>query len=143
MIDTMEMKILHSEVFTNSARKKTRSRRRLVEGFLFVPKNYTTLQQLPQQIEPVFGKNYKTAVENVEEVVKQFSIVTIVINFGLGMSLYFLWGLINALQMIIYNPLANIKFPMNVMMLYGVLLPITSLDIIAPEISTDIVITMS
>ena len=94
-------------------------------------------------MEPTFGKNYKTAVENVEQVVKKFSIVTIVINFAFGMSLYFLWGLINALQMIIYNPLANIRFPMNVMMLYGILHPISSLDIIAPEISTDIIFTMS
>ena len=59
------------------------------------------------------------------------------------MSLYFLWGLINALQMIIYNPLAQIKFPLNVMMLYGVLHPITSLDLIPPELSTDVIFSMS
>jgi multisubunit Na+/H+ antiporter MnhF subunit len=45
--------------------------------------------------------------------------------------------------MIIYNPLTNIKFPLNVMMLYGILLPISSLDVIAPEISTDLIFTMS
>ena len=74
---------------------------------------------------------------------KTLTVATVVINFGFGMSLYFLWGLINALQMMIYNPLANIRFPINVMMLYGVLLPITSLDLVPPEISTDVVFTMS
>jgi hypothetical protein len=45
--------------------------------------------------------------------------------------------------MMIYNPLANIRFPINVMMLYGILLPITSLDLVPPEISTDVIFTMS
>jgi hypothetical protein len=90
-----------------------------------------------------FGHKFQAAVENVEKVVRTFSVVSIMVNFSLGMSLYFLWGLINALQMIIYNPLATIRFPLNVMMLYGILLPISSLDIISPEISTDVVFTMS
>ena len=143
MIDTLEVKILHSEVFTNSARKKTRSRRRLAEGFLFVPKNYTTHHKLPQQIDPILGKRYQKAVETAQQAVNKFTMVTIVINFSLGMSLYFLWGLINALQMMIYNPLANIRFPINVMWLYGILIPISSLDIVPPELSTDLVFTMS
>jgi hypothetical protein len=41
MIDTLELKILHSEVFSNSKKQK---RRELKGEFLFVPKNYTTLQ---------------------------------------------------------------------------------------------------
>jgi len=45
--------------------------------------------------------------------------------------------------MMIYNPLANLRFPLNVMMLYGILLPISSLDLIPPEISTDVIFTMS
>ena len=94
-------------------------------------------------MEPSFGKSYKSAVESVDEAVKTFTRATVFINFSFGMSLYFLWGLINALQLIIYNPLANIRFPLNVMMLYGILLPISSLDIIPPEISTDLIFTMS
>tara|TARA_B110000285_G_C14792893_1_gene453847 strand:- start:181 stop:468 length:288 start_codon:yes stop_codon:yes gene_type:complete len=40
MIDTLELKILHAEVFTNSKKQK---RRELNGEFLFIPKNYTTL----------------------------------------------------------------------------------------------------
>ena len=45
--------------------------------------------------------------------------------------------------MIIYIPLANISFPANVIMLYGILLPISSMDLIPPEISSDILFSMS
>ena len=94
-------------------------------------------------MESSFGKNYKSVVKGAEKAVKSLSAASVIINFSFGMSLYFLWGLINALQMMIYNPLANIRFPLNVMMLYGVLLPISSIDLIPPEISTDVVFTMS
>lgn len=82
-------------------------------------------------------------MEKIDRAVKIFTVGTIIINFSLGMSLYFLWGLINALQMIIYNPLVNIRFPLNVMMLYEILLPISSLDLIPPEVSTDVIFSMS
>ena len=81
-------------------------------------------------MEPKFGKNYLSAVEGAEKAVKTLTMASVMINFSFGMSLFFLWGLINALQMMLYNPLANIRFPINVMVLYGVLLPISSLDII-------------
>ena len=73
-----------------------------------MPKNYTTLHKLPQQMEPSFGKNYKSIVEGAEKAVNSLTVATVIINISFGMSLYFLWGLINALQMMIYNPLANI-----------------------------------
>ena len=94
-------------------------------------------------MESSFGKKYISVVKGAEKAVNSLSVASVVINFSFGMSLYFMWGLINALQMMIYNPLANIRFPLNVMMLYGVLLPISSLDILPPEISTDVVFTMS
>ena len=45
--------------------------------------------------------------------------------------------------MIIYIPLASISFPVNVVMLYNILLPITSLDLIPPEVSTDLIFNMT
>ena len=82
-------------------------------------------------------------VDGADKAVKSLTVSSILINLSFGMSLFLICGLINALQMMLYNPLANIRFPLNVMMLYGILLPISSLDLIPPEISTDLIFSMS
>ena len=45
--------------------------------------------------------------------------------------------------MIIYIPLANLSYPQNLLMLYGILLPISSMDLIPPEYSSDLIFSMS
>ena len=45
--------------------------------------------------------------------------------------------------MIVYLPLCEVYFPQNVMVLYSILLPLASLDIIPPELSTDVFFTMT
>lgn len=45
--------------------------------------------------------------------------------------------------MIVYLPLCMVEFPQNVVLLYSILLPLSSLDIIPQEISTDVLFSMS
>ena len=45
--------------------------------------------------------------------------------------------------MIVYLPLCLVEFPENVKLLYSILLPLSSLDILPQELSTDILFTMS
>ena len=45
--------------------------------------------------------------------------------------------------MILYLPLINDDFPANVKFFYGILLPLSSMDIIPPEISTELIFNIS
>lgn len=60
----------------------------------------------------------------------------VVMNFAFSflvtLSLNFLWGMINCLQMIVYLPLFNITLPANVNTLFSILIEIATFDII-PE----------
>ena len=94
-------------------------------------------------MDPEFGREYLKVVKGADTAVKSITVTSLLINLSFGLSLHLIWGMINALQMIIHNPLANFRFPINLMMLYGILLPITSLDLIPPEISTDIIFNMT
>ena len=58
-------------------------------------------------------------------------------------GMYLIWGVVNTLQMIVYLPLCEVQFPQNVVLLYSILLPMASLDIIPQEISTDVLFSMS
>ena len=45
--------------------------------------------------------------------------------------------------MILYLPLCLVSFPPNITILYNILLPLSALDIIPPEISTDLIFNFS
>jgi len=58
-------------------------------------------------------------------------------NFALStfmsLSLNFLWGMINALQMIVYLPLFSIVIPANLNLMMTVLISVATFDIV-PDI---------
>ena len=63
--------------------------------------------------------------------------VTIVTNVAIGASISLIFGFINSLQMIMYLALSQAIFPPVVLLLYQIMLPLATLDVIPPEISTD------
>ena len=70
--------------------------------------------------------------------VSQVAILTLfygnfVISFLLGFSLSLLWGLINAIQLIVYLPLFNLAFPANVYTYFNILIEIANFDLIPGE----------
>ena len=69
--------------------------------------------------------------------------MTIFTNLILAGSITLIWSFVNALQMIMYLGLCEINFPSNVQVLYQLLLPLSTLDVIPPEASTDILFTFS
>ena len=48
----------------------------------------------------------------------------------MSLSLNFLWGMVNCLQVIVYLPLLNIVFPANVNMLMTVLISVAIFDVV-------------
>ena len=54
-------------------------------------------------------------------------------NMFLSGSLNQVWGMINNLQMIIHAPLINIQFPGNAFMLYEVMIPVATFDILPTD----------
>jgi len=89
------------------------------------------------------AKNVHTAVEASKKVVSGSFVLTIGTNTLLAGSIGLIWGFINTLQMIMNLPICEIGFPPNVALLYNIMLPLSSMDIIPPEISTDILFSFS
>lgn len=57
-------------------------------------------------------------------------VFNLLMSFMQTLSLNLLWGMINALQMIVFLPLYNITFPASVNQLFSVLIQIATFDII-------------
>lgn len=70
-------------------------------------------------------------------------LINIATNFFFSVSLHFLWSLVNSLQMILHQPMLGISFPQNVKLLYSILLPIASLDLVPPEYSIELIFSLS
>lgn len=45
--------------------------------------------------------------------------------------------------MVLYLPLCLVQFPANVQALYAILLPLSTMDILPPEYSTDLIFSLS
>lgn len=58
-------------------------------------------------------------------------------------SISIIWGLINTLQMLLYMPLLQVIFPQNVFHLYSVIIPISSMDIVPIEYTTELIFDIS
>ena len=69
--------------------------------------------------------------------------MTIFTNIALAGSIKLIWSFVNALQMILFVAMCEINFPSTVKILYKLLLPLASLDIIPSEISTDLLFSFS
>ena len=54
-------------------------------------------------------------------------------NMFLSGSLNQVWGMINNLQMVIHAPLIEIQFPGNAFMLYEVMIPVATFDILPTD----------
>ena len=65
-----------------------------------------------------------------EEAIEGMVIGNFLIATFVSFSLNYLWGLINALQMIVYLPLFNINFPANINMFNSILISVATFDII-------------
>jgi len=65
-----------------------------------------------------------------EEAIEGMVIGNFLIATFVSFSLSYLWGLINALQMIVYLPLFNINFPANINMFNSILISVATFDII-------------
>jgi hypothetical protein len=65
-----------------------------------------------------------------EEAIEGMVIGNFILATFVSFSLSYLWGLINALQMIVYLPLFNINFPANMNMFNSILISVATFDII-------------
>ena len=70
-------------------------------------------------------------------------VMTVFSNLLLAGSITLIWTFVNALQMIMILAMCNVNFPTVLQVLYEVLLPLASLDVIPPEISTDLIFKFS
>ena len=61
------------------------------------------------------------------------SITTFVINIFLAASMQLLWGMINALQIMVHYPLLNLRFPANADLILSSFMSIASFDIIPTD----------
>jgi len=52
------------------------------------------------------------------------------VNIVLASSLQFLWGMINALQIIVHIPLMSIQMPSNLLVFYQLLISVVTFDIL-------------
>lgn len=79
--------------------------------------------------------------------IKETAEIIVVSSLGLNAlvsgSISVIWGLINTLQMLLYMPLFEVVFPQNVFHLYSVILPLSSMDIIPTEYSTELIFDLS
>ena len=69
--------------------------------------------------------------------------MTIFTNLLLAGSISLIWSFVNALQMLMFIAMCQISFPSTVKMLYKILIPMASLDIIPSELSTDLIFSFS
>ena len=82
-------------------------------------------------------------MENADKGVKGSLIATIVTNLLLAGSISLIWSFVNALQMLMFLAMCQISFPSTVQLLYKVLIPLASLDIIPSELSTELIFNFS
>ena len=82
-------------------------------------------------------------MEDTSKGVEGSFIMTIFTNIALAGSIKLIWSFVNALQMILFVAMCEINFPSTVKILYKLLLPLASLDIIPSEISTDLLFRFS
>mmetsp|Transcript_42755 Transcript_42755/g.41107 ORF Transcript_42755/g.41107 Transcript_42755/m.41107 type:complete len:105 (-) Transcript_42755:753-1067(-) len=76
---------------------------------------------------------FDSAGEDIEEGMNSLVIGNAVLNIFLSSSLSFLWGMINALQIIVNIPLFTISFPANAKMFYSFIVGIATFDVIPME----------
>mmetsp|Transcript_25612 Transcript_25612/g.39409 ORF Transcript_25612/g.39409 Transcript_25612/m.39409 type:complete len:360 (-) Transcript_25612:1793-2872(-) len=77
-----------------------------------------------------FIKAFKQVAEQAEGVLKGSMASTFALNLVMAGSLSLLLGMINSLQLIVYLPILSFVFPANAMMLFKVLIPIVTFDIL-------------
>ena len=85
----------------------------------------------------------KTVVKYCKEAASKVSIYTTGTNILLTGSIALIWGLVNALQMVMNLRISEEGFPPNVDYLYNVMLPLANLDVIPPEFSTEVLFEFS
>ena len=122
------------------------NRRMLTEEIvdLYLPSRYTMVDTFPKQFhDKETAKAMQTLVKGSKDAVSKSFIFTVGTNILLIGSIALIWGLINTLQMILYLPISQIGFPANVSMLYNILLPLASLDVIPPQVSTNLIFHFS
>ena len=91
-----------------------------------------------------FNKQYAQTSEAIVKPSADAAVIgSIAVNFLLASSVSVVWGIINTLQAIIYLPLIEVDFPSNVKFLYSIILPLSSLDVIPPEYSTEFIFDIS
>jgi len=76
--------------------------------------------------------NIESGTESLEGGVSKTVIGNFIINVVLSGSLQYLWGLINALQIVFHLPGNSVDMPANTKMVYGSLITVTQFNII-PE----------
>ena len=69
--------------------------------------------------------------------------MTIITNLLLAGTISLIWSFVNALQMLMFLAICEISFPPVLWVLYKILIPFASLDIIPSELSTDLIFTFS
>lgn len=69
--------------------------------------------------------------------------INIMTNVAFQSSMYFVWGIVNTLQMILHQPMLELVFPQNVRFFYSILLPISSFDLIPTAYSTELIFDLS
>ena len=95
-----------------------------------------TAHKLPRQMENIeLGKKIKEGVKVLKDTVNASFVLVISLNAIMLMGISYIWSLINSLQMVLYLPICPISFPGNIMLLYGVFIPLSTLDVVPPEVT--------
>ena len=74
----------------------------------------------------------------MKKTVQNSMIVVSSINVLLLAGISLIWGLINSLELILYLPLINVSFPALIVLVYSVLIPISTVDIIPESVTLHI-----
>ena len=110
-----------------------------LQSDVFIQKNFTVFKELPKQLaNRKLGALITEGVKIMKKTVANSLIVMSSINvlFLAGISL--IWSLINSLELILYLPLIDVSFPALVVMIYSVLIPISTLDIVPDDFTLHI-----
>ena len=83
--------------------------------------------------EGTLSEAIKTAGDTIRSATGGIAIGSLASNFFLSGTVAFLWGMINALQIIVHLPMINVRFPANVSMFFSNLLSIANFKVINKE----------
>lgn len=97
------------------------------------------MKQVQKQLpDNAATKNLKSSAVATESTMKALLIGTFIMNFILSGAMIYMIAMIRTLQLILHLPLMKILFPVNINMLFSIMIPIVMFDIIDSSWSTEL-----